>query len=211
MMQVHQDQRLSIISSTWEPCSVSFRSFHCHPRFQIKSLVLFEQKAFPIGYLLPFQLQKVDFALVFLCFQINLFLALDLVWLLSSNCLELVTFFFHSCFCVRNFHRFLNGNKFVCSNVMVHRTLPFRCDAVFVASWKSRFRRQSCGFMRLHYTSVLRLRNFAGCSPLLQFPDSKKWRGFFFLQGVAVSMCTSNFRFAFFKVSSNAWSPGSTK
>ena len=57
---------------------------------------------------------------------------------------------------------------------MVNKNLPFCCDVVFVNFLKSQFHLLSCGFMRLHYTSVLWLWYFVGRSkPCSSFLEAK--------------------------------------
>ena len=120
----------------------------------------------------------------FCAYRTTSFLALDLVQLLSSNGLELLPFFSHCGFFVQNLLCFLQENEFVHHIVMVHRILLCRCDVVFVTSLKSWFRSLSCGFMRLHNTSVLCRRNFVGCSkPCYGFLKAKS--------GVDFSSCAA--------------------
>ena len=100
------------------------------------------------------------------CFSVLPENPLSCSWPCSASKLELsraCPIFRNAAFASGIFPRFLQENEFVHRIVMVHRSLSFRCDVVFVTSSKSSFRSLSCGFMRLHHTSVLYLDNFAGC------------------------------------------------
>ena len=129
---------------------------------------------------------------LFLCAsRMTSFLLLTLssfqAWIVSS----FFPLFFHYCLCVQNLHRFLHGNDFVFQPT---ETSPF------AAMWSSRllWRVSSTRCLVDSWGSMIQAYfvcgTFVGCSK----PWKHNWLGLFFLHGMAVSTCTSEFCPRFF-------------
>ena len=92
------------------------------------------------------QCGKVDFPLVSVCFQDSFPFALDFFFKFHA-CLELVPFLVHCCFCIRNFHRLRQKNKFVHQIVMCLQSKSFSGNAITTNFRLQRFCSLSRGFV----------------------------------------------------------------
>ena len=105
--------------------------------------------------------------------QNDLLFLFDLSKLPSLDRFELFPFFFHCCFCVRNFHRLRHRDELVHQIVVIHENFPFGCDVVFNALFE-----QSVPFVALWiheiplYERALSLTSCRELEVLLQFPES---------------------------------------
>ena len=102
------------------------------------------------------------------------------------------------------FHRWRHGNKIVYKILMMQWTVTLPCNMVFMNSWLNSFHTHTDGLICFYYTCHLDLWS----SFSIQVTP---FRNFALLQGIAGTVCTSNFFRAFLIISAKSLSSGTMK